>query len=1018
MDVYAYWNLNQLWTVFNAAAALTGNSAYETLMFALILLGFLVVTGIALARFRAEQPIIWIVFLVFFHGILLVPKVSVNIIDRTGSSAPLVVPNVPLGLAFFASTTSQIGDWLTRSYESLMSIPGPVRFGGNGMMFGDRVIRAATQSVALDPRFNADLMEYVRNCVMPDLLDGSKDLNDLMQTEQIWAYMGNANPARATMVNFTTMICPDAYTALDGSMPTEVNRAHTHLARMLNPEAARTQPAGVLNGLLAAQIPVAADVVMGVTTANSYDMVRQAMMVNLWTRVPRSISQAVSDPVAGQMAIADAQAAASTEASYRSMANIAEGTLPAIRNSIQVLSIAIFPIILLWILMAGQNGGMILKTYVGALMWIELWPPLYAVVSFVMHSVSRDHISAGLAGYFTAPISASGMNLQNMSMLAHSVLSDQAIGGMLTLAVPVIALVLVTGSIFALSGAVGQIMAPATAAAQRFGGESGVGNLNLGNVRYETFAARQHAANSFQTSGSVDVGGLSTAAPTNTHTSAYGTTQQAAGQPGAPAVAKANVTDFGAGLAVGSGQTASHTASSGTGAQSSLVDSASNASTRGASFSQRDTADYARRFSEAVGDGIRTTTGRSINWGSGYERSAGRENGTGEDQTIRESGQVQSRFGVGGQGSFGTTQSQTAKPGGQDAAASSLNSGVPPKATTANQGLSGRVDAATGFNATATDELAYTARTGAKNSYGISQKQAAQILQDAQKTADAGTRDEAGRSAGRSFTADLNRGYATSQILTGTVGETSQAGEQTAASQTNTVGSSIRSDQQVLDFYAARTGLDPASAANSLNTLRSASPAAFAALVNEAREAYAASPDGQAALHQGGVGTPVSQQSVLKQGRQEAADVARAGNRIVDENAAANRNEVLGHQPFAADSQPDRAPVDAAYAATTGKADSLYADQARYGNVQRGVGLLTQQAVADNHGTFTPVRIAFAGWTVKSPQEIEGRIQYVVQNDPAVAAQVEHLGTLPAPSEKQYQGTAELIEASYARLTK
>jgi len=164
MDVYAYWNLNQLWTVFNAAAALTGNSAYETLMFALILLGFLVVTGVALARFRAEQPIIWIVFLVFFHGILLVPKVSVNIIDRTGSSAPLVVPNVPLGLAFFASTTSQIGDWLTRSYESLMSIPGPVRFGGNGMMFGDRVIRAATQSVVLDPRFNADLMEYVRNC--------------------------------------------------------------------------------------------------------------------------------------------------------------------------------------------------------------------------------------------------------------------------------------------------------------------------------------------------------------------------------------------------------------------------------------------------------------------------------------------------------------------------------------------------------------------------------------------------------------------------------------------------------------------------------------------------------------------------------------------------------------------------------------------------------------------------------------------------------------------------------------
>ena len=35
MDVFAYWNLQQLWTVFNAAAAMTGNNAYQTLMFAL-----------------------------------------------------------------------------------------------------------------------------------------------------------------------------------------------------------------------------------------------------------------------------------------------------------------------------------------------------------------------------------------------------------------------------------------------------------------------------------------------------------------------------------------------------------------------------------------------------------------------------------------------------------------------------------------------------------------------------------------------------------------------------------------------------------------------------------------------------------------------------------------------------------------------------------------------------------------------------------------------------------------------
>ena len=77
-----------------------------------------------------------------------------------------------------------------------------------------------------------------------------------------------------------------------------------------------------------------------------------------------------------------------------------------------------------------------------------------------------------------------------------------------------------------------------------------------------------------------------------------------------------------------------------------------------------------------------------------------------------------------------------------------------------------------------------------------------------------------------------------------------------------------------------------------------------------------------------------------------------------------------------------------------------------------------QQATKDEHGALTPVQLAFAGWTIKSPSEVEGRINYVLQNDSAVAAQVEHLGKLPAPSENQLKSTAELIEASYGRLTK
>ncbi|HNI09447.1 MAG TPA: conjugal transfer protein TraG N-terminal domain-containing protein, partial [Thiobacillaceae bacterium] len=107
-EVYAYWNTEQLEAIFNGVAAISNASAYATLTFTLVLLGFIVVMGTAVARLRAEEPMVWIFFLTFFYGVLFLPKDDVVIVDRTAvAGAPRVVANVPLGLAFFAHATSK-----------------------------------------------------------------------------------------------------------------------------------------------------------------------------------------------------------------------------------------------------------------------------------------------------------------------------------------------------------------------------------------------------------------------------------------------------------------------------------------------------------------------------------------------------------------------------------------------------------------------------------------------------------------------------------------------------------------------------------------------------------------------------------------------------------------------------------------------------------------------------------------------------------------------------------------------
>lgn len=70
---------------------------------------------------------------------------------------------------------------------------------------------------------------------------------------------------------------------------------------------------------------------------------------------------------------------------YKAMAKLAGGTMPKARNAIELVRYAVFPIILLLTLVAGHHGGSVLKMYAGSLLWIQLWPPLYAIMNFLMN---------------------------------------------------------------------------------------------------------------------------------------------------------------------------------------------------------------------------------------------------------------------------------------------------------------------------------------------------------------------------------------------------------------------------------------------------------------------------------------------------------------------------------------------------------------------------------------------------------------------------------------------------------
>jgi conjugal transfer mating pair stabilization protein TraG len=93
----------------------------------------------------------WLIgFMLLYYGLFL-PKADVVIVDKLGSQSPVVVGNVPIGVAFFGHYTSKVGDVMTRFFETAFQvIPAPnaqlageLAYQKNGVLFGNRLIQAS-----------------------------------------------------------------------------------------------------------------------------------------------------------------------------------------------------------------------------------------------------------------------------------------------------------------------------------------------------------------------------------------------------------------------------------------------------------------------------------------------------------------------------------------------------------------------------------------------------------------------------------------------------------------------------------------------------------------------------------------------------------------------------------------------------------------------------------------------------------------------------------------------------------
>ena len=107
-------------------------------------------------------------------GAMIVPRATVRVVDRLDPAlGPAVVANVPIGLALFASLTSEVGDGLTRLTEQAFTLPNDLTYQRHGLIFGARLADAVTRMEVTDAVFARNLRNFARQCIFHALLLGT-----------------------------------------------------------------------------------------------------------------------------------------------------------------------------------------------------------------------------------------------------------------------------------------------------------------------------------------------------------------------------------------------------------------------------------------------------------------------------------------------------------------------------------------------------------------------------------------------------------------------------------------------------------------------------------------------------------------------------------------------------------------------------------------------------------------------------------------------------------------------------
>lgn len=365
------------------------------------------------------------------------------------------VENIPFLIGFLSKMISTIGYKITKAVEAVMHIPNDLRYSEVGMLFGsESAIEMANIQIS-DGILDANLKAFCRNCVTYDLGLHFYTLDDLKHTNNLLEFLKNKT-ANSRYVYYQEghkgelVSCKNAIEKI-GEKLAPGGKELLHQAKKA----------------IFQHLPLTYYALTKISEDKD-KLIQQSLIISALMNENATETFAVK------------RAALQQKSTYQVIGAQAGNSLVWMRNVLEALVYAsiIFIIPLCFL----PSGFTYLLNWIYLVIWIQLWPPFYAILQYIMQIKAYSEATNYIL------FQKSSMTIYSAPGLSEIYSNISALSGYLSLFIPFLSYAILKGGVGSLVHLAGSIISPVLSAGSVAGSEASSGNYSFNNKTMDTIA--------------------------------------------------------------------------------------------------------------------------------------------------------------------------------------------------------------------------------------------------------------------------------------------------------------------------------------------------------------------------------------------------------------------------------------------------------------------------------------------------------------------------------------------------